>query len=347
MTNVLTNVRACEFGDQNLESQIVLNKRFLEEKKDNWQRLEDLLEMLRGTSLRALNKMEVREFGELYRRAAADLAIARAETRDPKLINYLNSLVIRAHGKIYRAESSGVGLITKFFATDLPGTFRRNFRYMAIALGIFAGSAVFGYVATWFNTDFTHFVSLAGITEEINANNHWWLRANEANQIAASGILTNNILVMVRVFALGAFLGVGAIYDLALEGARLGSVFAACYKLNPPFGDALASFVVGHGVIELSCIYFCAGAGMMIGYAIINPGDLTRSQALKKKGMEAARIVIGCACFLVVAGTIEGFLSPSDLPAIVKIGTGIGTGIAMYSYLFFAGRSDDQGLAES
>ena len=70
---------------------------------------------------------------------------------------------------------------------------------------------------------------------------------------------------------------------------------------------------------------------------MINPGDLTRGQALKKKGMEAARIVIGCACFLVVAGTIEGFLSPSDLPPIVKIGTGVGTGIAMYSYLFFAG----------
>jgi len=317
--------------------------RFLDEKKDNWQRLEDLLEMLSGTSLRALSKMEVREFGELYRRAAADLAIARAETRDPKLINYLNSLVIRAHGKIYRAESSGVGLITKFFASDLPATFRRNFRYMAIALGVFASCVVFGFVATWNNTDFTHFVSLAGITEKITADDHWWLRANDANQIAASGILTNNILVTIRVFALGAFLGIGAIYDLAFEGARLGSIFAACYKLNPPFGDALASFVVGHGVIELSTIYFCAGAGMMIGYAIINPGDLTRAQALKKKGMEAARIVIGCACFLVVAGTIEGFLSPSDLPPLVKVATGVGTGLAMYSYLFFAGRGAGSG----
>ena len=72
--------------------------RFLDEHKDNWRRLEDLLTMLGGTSLRGLTKMEVREFGELYRRAASDLAIARAETRDPKLINYLNSLVIRAHG---------------------------------------------------------------------------------------------------------------------------------------------------------------------------------------------------------------------------------------------------------
>jgi uncharacterized membrane protein SpoIIM required for sporulation len=141
-----------------------------------------------------------------------------------------------------------------------------------------------------------------------------------------------------RVFAMGALFGIGAFYDLAFEGARLGSIFAACYKLNPPFGDALASFVVGHGVIELSCIFFCGGAGMMIGYALISPGDLPRGQAVKKKGIEAAKIVIGCAFFLVIAGIIEGFLSPSDLPPIVKVATGVGTGIALYTYLIFAGR---------
>ncbi len=316
--------------------------RFFEDKKDNWQRLEDLLTMLSGTSLRGLSRMEVREFGELYRRAAADLAIARAETRDPKLINYLNSLVIRAHGKIYRAESQGVGLIGKFFAEDFPRTFRRNIVYMAIAFGVFAGFAIFGFIATWVNTEFTHFVMLSGVTEQINSNEQWWLRLNDANQVGASSILSNNILVTVRVFALGAFFGIGAFYDLAFEGARLGSVFAACYKLNPPFGNSLASFVVGHGVIELSTIFFCGGAGMMIGYALVNPGDLTRAQALKKKGIEAARIVIGCACFLVVAGTIEGFLSPSDLPPAIKIATGVGTGLAMYSYLFLAGRESNE-----
>ncbi|MEQ1605526.1 MAG: stage II sporulation protein M [Pyrinomonadaceae bacterium] len=311
--------------------------RFLTEHKDNWQRLEDLLSMLNGSGLRGLSKMEVREFGELYRRAASDLAIARAETRDPKLINYLNSLVIRAHGRIYRAESQGAGLIWKFFAEELPQTFRRNWRYMAVAFGIYAGFAIFGFIATWINTDFTHFVQLSGVTEQITSNNQWWKGLNDANQVGASQILSNNILVTFRVFAMGAFFGIGAFYDLAGEGARLGSVFAACYKLNPPFGNALASFVVGHGVIELSCIFFCGGAGMMIGYAMINPGDLTRAQALKKKGLEAARIVIGCACFLVVAGMIEGFLSPSDLPPTVKIATGVGTGLAMYSYLFLAG----------
>lgn len=316
-------------------------KRFLDQHKDNWQRLEDLLAMQQqGVGLRGLSRMEVREFGELYRRAASDLATARAETRDPKLINYLNSLVIRAHGRIYRAESQGVSLVWQFFARDFPRAFRSNWRYMALAFGIFAGFAVFGFIATTIDTDFTHFVALSGITSEITAGNQWWLRLNEGNQMGASYIMTNNVMVMTRVFALGALLGVGAFYDLAFEGARLGSVFGACYKLNPPFGNELAAFVVGHGVIELSCIFFCGGAGMMIGYAIINPGDLTRSQALKKKGMEAAKIVIGCACFLVIAGIIEGFISPSDLPPVVKIGTGIFTGLVMYSYLYFAGRDE-------
>src|SRR6476620_391537 len=110
---------------------------FLKDEKDNWHRLEDLLSMLKGTRLSGLSRMEVREFGELYRRAAADLAIARAETRDPKLINYLNSLVIRAHGKLYRAENQGANLIWNFFAHELPETFRRNWHYMAISGGIF------------------------------------------------------------------------------------------------------------------------------------------------------------------------------------------------------------------
>jgi uncharacterized membrane protein SpoIIM required for sporulation len=311
---------------------------FLKDEKDNWRRLEDLLGLMRGSGLRGLSRMEVREFGELYRRAAADLAIARAETRDPKLINYLNSLVIRAHGKIYRAESEGAQVIIRFFTREFPETFRANWKYMAIAFGIFAGFAIFGFAATWWNIDFTHFVALSGITDSIKAGDEWWRDLNHANQVGATEILTNNIIVTARAFAMGAFFGIGAFYDLAFEGARLGSVFAACYKLNPPFGNSLATFVVGHGVIELSCIFFCGGAGMMIGYSIINPGDLTRAQALKKKGIEAAKIVIGCAFLLVIAGTIEGFLSPSNLPAAIKITTGIGTGIAMYCYLLLAGR---------
>jgi uncharacterized membrane protein SpoIIM required for sporulation len=325
---------------QNLKSKILMS-RFVNERKNNWQRLEDLLSIVESSPLRGLSKAEVREFGELYRRAAADLAIARAETRDPRLVNYLNSLVIRAHGKIYRAEGKGASVVWDFFAREFPRTFRQNWRYVALAFGVFAVCSIISFILCWNDPNFGDFVGLGGIQYQAESNQQWWKGINEmGNQVGASGILTNNILVTFRAFATGAFFGIGALYDMAFEGARFGGVFAICYKVSPPFGNALASFVVGHGVIELSCIFICGGAGMMIGYSMINPGDLTRAEALKKKGLEAARLVIGCAFLLVIAGIIEGFLSPSELPAPVKVGTGILTGIAMYSYLFLVGGNE-------
>lgn len=316
--------------------------RFINERKDNWQRLEDLLSLLQGNSLRNLSRAEVREFGELYRRAAADLAIARSETRDPKLINYLNSLVIRAHGKIYRAEAQGANLIWQFFMKDLPQTFRRNLRYTVLAFAIFTFFFTASFLLCYYDGNFADELGLAPYRTYAQNDARWWMDLNEANQIGSSAILTNNIRVALMAFAFGAFLGLGTLYILFFNGLLIGGVVGVCFKANPAFGTELVTFMVGHGVIELTCIFMAGGAGMMIGYALVNPGDLTRAQALKKKGIEAARIVIGCACFLVIAGIIEGFLSPSALPSAVKYGTGILTGIAMFSYLFLVGREHDE-----
>lgn len=312
--------------------------RFIEERKNNWERLEDLLAILDAASLRGLSKMEVREFGELYRRAATDLAIARAETRDPQLVNYLNSLVIRAHGKIYRAESQGVDLLWSFFAKDLPQTFRDNFRYIFLAFAVFTGFGIASFILCYNDFGFAETLGLGQFRIAAQNDRQWWKSLNEYNQIGASGILTNNILVSFIAFAYGALFGIGTIYVLIKNGLIIGGVLGVCYKANPAFGNALVEFMVGHGVIELSCIFIAAGAGMMIGYSIVNPGDLTRGQALKKKGIEAVKLAIGCASFLVIAGIIEGFLSPSAMPAWIKYTTGIFTGIAMYSYLFLVGR---------
>src|SRR3989442_5223724 len=110
--------------------------RFISERKNVWQRLEELLQLLDRMTLRKLHREEVRELGRIYRRTASDLAIARAESRDPRLINYLNSLVIRAHGRIYRADAQGGRRIWNFFAHDVPQTFRPTWRYTApTALG--------------------------------------------------------------------------------------------------------------------------------------------------------------------------------------------------------------------
>jgi len=315
--------------------------RLINDRKDNWQRLEDLLDLMGVSSLKDLSRTEVREFGELYRRAAADLAIARAETRDPKLISYLNSLVIRAHGKIYRAEGQGVNLIWQFFSKDFPRAFRRTWRYTALAFAVFMIFAAASFVLCYNDPKFADELGLTAARFAAQDNMKWWERLNEANQVGSSQILTNNILVALMAFAYGAFLGLGTLYVLFNNGLQIGGVLGVCYQTNPTFANDLVTFMVGHGVIELSCIFIAGGAGILIGYSIINPGDLSRLQSLKKNGLEAVRLAIGCAFLLVIAGIIEGFLSPSALPASIKFGTGILTGIAMYSYLLLVGRENE------
>src|SRR5213079_2951169 len=121
---------------RNPQSEMPLD-RFIKERKNAWQRLEELLQLLDRMTLRRLHREEVRELGRIYRRTASDLAIARAESRDPRLVNYLNSLVIRAHGRIYRADAQGGRRVRNFFARELPQTFRRTWRYTAVAFLVF------------------------------------------------------------------------------------------------------------------------------------------------------------------------------------------------------------------
>jgi uncharacterized membrane protein SpoIIM required for sporulation len=314
--------------------------RFIETHKTAWQRLEDLLKLLDGSSLRRLRKEEVRELGRIYRRTASDLAIARAESRDPRLINYLNSLVIRAHGRIYQADPQGGSRVKEFFVRDFPQTFRRTWRYTAVSFSVFALFSVIGFLGTKYDPEFSELVGVPPAFREmfIETKTHWWEDLNEANQVGASAIFTHNIQVTIYTFAFGAMFGVGTLFYLAYNGAAIASVLSLTYSAG--FGNDLLTFMVAHGVIELSCIFIAGGAGLLIGSALVMPGDLSRADALKSRGKDAVRLMMGVAVFLVIAGLIEGFISPVPIRAAIKYSIGIITGLALYSYLLMAGRDE-------
>jgi uncharacterized membrane protein SpoIIM required for sporulation len=313
--------------------------RFINQRKNAWQRLEDLLKLLDTASLKRLRREEVRELGRIYRRTASDLAIARAESRDPRLVNYLNSLVIRAHGRIYRAESHGWKRILQFFTSELPQTFRRTWRYTLLSFSVFALFSVFGFVGTRYDPEFSELVGVDPTFREMNieTQTRWWESLNGQNQVGASAIMTNNIQVTIYTFAFGALFGLGTLFYLAYNGANIASVLALTYRAG--FGNDLLTFMVGHGVIELSCIFISGGAGLLIGSAMIMPGNLTRADALKTRGLEAVRLMIGVAVLLVVAGTIEGFISPAAIDPRIKYTIAALTGVTLYSYLLLVGRN--------
>ena len=311
---------------------------FINNRKNAWQRLEDLMTLLDSTSLKRLHREEVRELGRIYRRTASDLAIARAESRDPRLINYLNSLVIRAHGRIYCADAQGGRRIRNFFAREFPRTFRNTWRYTAFSFAVFALFSVIGFVGTQQDPEFSEILGVpAGFREVvIETKTHWWEDLNEANQIGASWIVTNNIQVTIYTFAFGATFGAGTLFFLAYNGANIASVVALTYKAG--FGNDLIAFMAGHGVVELSCVFMAGGAGLLIGSALLMPGDLSRADALKTRGKSAVRLMVGVAVLLVIAATIEGFISPAPIDPRIKFSIAAITGIALYSYLLLAGR---------
>ena len=313
--------------------------RFINQRKNAWQRLEELLKLLDHASLRRLGRDEVRELGRIYRRTASDLAIARAESRNPRLVNYLNSLVIRAHGRIYRAESHGFKRVLYYFTHELPQTFRRTWRYTFVAFSVFAVFAIFSFVSTRYDPEFSELVGVPPAFREIyiETKTPWWESLNESNQEGASAIMTNNIMVTIYTFAFGAILGVGTLYYLAVNGANIAAVLALTY--NAGFGNQLLTFMAAHGVIELSCIFIAGGAGLLIGTAMIMPGNLTRADALRTRGMEAVRLMLGVAILLAIAGTIEGFVSPAPIDPRIKYAIAGITGVALYSYLLFMGHT--------
>ena len=317
------------------------SNRFINERKNAWQRLEDLLTLLDRMSLRRLHREEVRELGRIYRRTSSDLAIARAESRDPRLVNYLNSLVIRAHGRIYRAEAlEGGQRVRKFFLRDFPQAFRRTWRYTAIAFALFMVFGIATFIGTWRDAEFSELagVSPAWRAENTDARVRWWESLNKANQVGGAAIMTNNIGVMFYAFAFGALLGLGTLYIMALNGASIGAVLALTYRAG--FGHELVAFMAGHGVIELTCIFIAGGAGLLIGGAILIPGDLSRFDSLRLRGREAVQLIVGCIPLLVLAGLIEGFISPAPISPMIKYSVAIATGIALYTYLLLAGREE-------
>ncbi len=312
---------------------------FITRRRERWERFETLLERA-GAGLDGLSASELRDLGRLYRQAAADLALARRDLPEHPVALYLNSLVARGHGAIYRESGAGgAARVRAFFAAGFPRAFRETWPATLAACLMFLIPAIIAFVTTYNDP------TLAGalvpgaeaVVQQVQAGEEWWQRINEQGaSVASAEIMTNNIGVAFRAFAGGVTLGIYTLIVLVSNGILLGVVAGAAQRFD--FADNLWGFVAAHGAIEFSVIFLAGGAGLQLGWAILRPGPLSRRAALVVAARRALLIILGCVPLLVIAGLIEGFISPSELPLGVKFAVAAISGAALWGYLLGVGR---------
>jgi uncharacterized membrane protein SpoIIM required for sporulation len=309
--------------------------RFVEDRRARWARLGHLVSSARG-GVQRLQADEVLELGRLYRATTSDLAIARRDFPHDIATERLNDLVAAAHALVYSEAPTSRRRLRRFIARELPGAARAQLGWTLVAFGI---TVVFALATFGLGLAFPEIAanSLPAETREQLAQRHLWTDIPSGfRPIAGPLIIVNNVRVAVTAFVGGLTAGALTLYILASNGALLGTIFAVVQSYG--LSGGLLEFIASHGFLELSSIFLAGGAGLSLAWAILRPGERSRRDALRLAGAQSTRVILLVIFALGIAGLIEGFLSPSDAPTIVKVSVGVVTGALLWGYILYFGR---------
>jgi uncharacterized membrane protein SpoIIM required for sporulation len=312
---------------------------FTRNRKEAWDELDALLVLASRRGVRRLSPDEVEALGRLYRAATSDLSYASGRGYDARLLAYLNRLVARAHALVYGGSApTGTQRIAHFYLESFPREVRRSFGFIAVCSAITVAGALVSYVLVRTNASYSyallpHQLIPAAIRKSLHDSNFAFNPTR--SPLVASEIITNNVKVAIIAFSGCVTLGVLTLWIILQNALMLGALCALF--TNAGFGRDFWATIAPHGVIEVSAIQIAGACGLLISAGIIAPGRLRRRDSIRLAAQRAGVLIAGVASMLLVAGTIEGFISPLRLPADARIAIGAVTGVLLLLYLGFAG----------
>ena len=314
----------------------MLSTRWIRRRQPHWERLEALVNACGRNGVSALAHSELQELALLYRQTGADLSAARGDASSAMVARRLNELLGRAHNLLYTAHRDERHPLWRFYAHQFPRVFRDCWRETALAFALFAVSGLVGMALAYRVPGFARFVVGPELLDTIERGEMWTHSILAVKPLAASGIMTNNLAVSFSAFATGIFGGLGTTYFMLFNGLLIGVIAAACQQggMSVP----LWSFVAPHGALELPAIVIAGGAGFVLGRGVLAPGLLPRADALALAGRRAIQLLLGVVPLLVIAGLIEGFVSPTPIAPSLKFAAGAGLLVLLALYLLLPGR---------
>jgi uncharacterized membrane protein SpoIIM required for sporulation len=301
----------------------ILSNQWIQKRRPHWERLSTLLAQSDGSGpggLARLSREDLRELALLYRQVAADLSVLRKDATARVYAQHVNELLARAHHIIYSGRKTNAITLFRFLRDEYPAIFQSQLGFVLVSVAVTVAWGLIGAVITNARPEFMrHFLGPEMIAT-MERHEMWTKSVVSVAPMASSTIMTNNLSVSFVTFAGGIAFGLGTFLILLENGLMLGVIGAACHQYGMSL--ALWSFVAPHGSLELPAILIAGGAGFRLGYGMLFPGSLRWKDSVARAGVDAARLISGIIPMLVVAGSLEGFFSPSGAPVWLKFTVG-------------------------
>ncbi|MEO0398937.1 MAG: stage II sporulation protein M [Pseudomonadota bacterium] len=299
--------------EEHTEDVLLRSHRFRKEREADWRMLENLLDRVSSKSASALTDEEMLTLPRAYRSTLSSLSVARAISLDKNLVDYLENLCTRAYYFIYGSRSTLRERILQFLKRDWYVAAYTIWRETLVAAAITIVAAFVAYVLVTSDADwFYSFVPETYASERDPSSSTEALRDSLYHDgddtglsVFSTSLFTHNARIALFAFALGFAFCIPTVFLLAYNGCIIGAFFALFSSRD--LGFEFGGWLLIHGVTELLAIVIAGGAGMRVGWAIANPGDLSRLDAAAQASRGAALALAGVVIMLFIAGLIEGF----------------------------------------
>ncbi|HET7629424.1 MAG TPA: stage II sporulation protein M [Bacillales bacterium] len=290
-------------------------KQFIKQHRDDWHELEQQLSAFHKKRRKGKGR-DIDEFARLYQKTASHLSYSRTYFADDEVTAYLNGLVSKCHNLLYKDQVTSLKQFRHFFGTAFVGLLLEQWKFVVAAMMLFLIGGFAAFLSVWNDPLNLYTLLPSNISQAVDPG-HLGRDPESVNAaIMSAEIMTNNIQVAILSFAGGITFGLLTVYLLVYNGILLGALAALFWREGKAY--EFWAYIVPHGMVELTAIFIAGGAGLLMGYKLFVPGRYSRSFQLKRQAKRSVQLLLGTIPLYVIAGTIEGFITPSALSLETK-----------------------------
>lgn len=305
-------------------------KQFIKLHRDEWRQLEQYISLL-SKSKKNITYENLTEFSNLYEKATQHLSYSQTYFPNEEVTSYLNELVGKSHNLLYKNQLTSGTQVRNFFTRTFIGLLLEQWKFVVIAMCLFILGGLAGFFAIYNDPLHIYSVLPSDISQNVDP-----ARLGEGHDaidasLMSAEIMTNNIQVAILAFASGITFGILTVYLLVFNGLLVGALAGLFWHSNMTY--EFWAYIVPHGMVELTAIFIAGGAGLLMGYKLFSPGPYTRSYQLKVCGKRSVLLFLGTVPLFIIAGIIEGFITPAAISLEAKYAVAGITVIGMIAYV--------------